>query len=51
MADALPVIARAVRASIERDPGSGEGIDVITISKDGLRELTDAEIAKLLDKN
>jgi len=46
--DALPVIVRAVKASIERDPGSGEGIDVITINKDGLRELTDAEILKLL---
>ncbi len=51
MTEALPVIARAVRSSIERDPGSGEGIDVITISKEGFRELTDAEIAKLLAQN
>lgn len=48
IADALPVIAKAVRASIERDPGSGEGIDVITITQEGIRELTDAEITKLL---
>ena len=46
--DALPVVARAVRSSIERDPGSGEGIDMLTISKEGLRELTDAEISGLL---
>lgn len=46
--DALPVITRAVKASIARDPGSGEGIDVITITKDGFRELNDAEITKLL---
>ncbi len=51
MADALPVIARAVRSSIERDPGSGEGIDIITISKEGFRELADAEVAKLLAQN
>lgn len=51
MADALPVIAKAVRASIERDPGSGEGIDVIAISKEGFRELNDAEITKLLAQN
>jgi len=48
VSDALPTITRAVKAAIARDPGSGEGIDVITITKDGMKELTDAEITKLL---
>lgn len=48
LADALPVVAKAVRSSIERDPGSGEGIDIVTITEGGVTELTDEEIAKLL---
>jgi len=49
LADALPIIIKAVKSSIERDPGSGEGIDVITITKQGIRELNDQEIAKFLE--
>jgi proteasome beta subunit len=49
VSEALPVIARAVKAAIERDPGSGEGIDVIALTKEGIRELTDQEILKYLE--
>ena len=48
VSEALPIIAKAVKSAIERDPGSGEGIDVITLRKEGIRELTDEEISKLL---
>jgi proteasome beta subunit len=48
VSEALPVVARAVRSSIERDPGSGEGIDIVAITERGVTELSDTEIAKLL---
>lgn len=47
--EALPTIVKAVKTAMERDPGSGEGIDIMVISKDGNRELSEQEIAKLLD--
>lgn len=48
VSDALPIITKAVKSAIERDPGSGEGIDVITLRKEGIKELTDEEISKFL---
>ncbi|MEM4217196.1 MAG: archaeal proteasome endopeptidase complex subunit beta [Candidatus Methanomethylicaceae archaeon] len=50
VSEALPVIAKAVKSAIERDPGSGEGIDVMVLTKDGIKELTDEEISKLLQQ-
>jgi proteasome beta subunit len=47
--EALPTIVKAVKTAMDRDPGSGEGIDIMVISKDGNRELSEQEIAKLLD--
>ncbi|MCS7097784.1 MAG: archaeal proteasome endopeptidase complex subunit beta [Candidatus Methanomethyliaceae archaeon] len=49
ISEALPTIAKAVKSAMERDPGSGEGIDIVVLSKEGVRELTDEEIAKLLE--
>ena len=40
--DAVKLAVRAVRSAIYHDPGSGEGIDVVTITKEGYREV-DAE--------
>jgi proteasome beta subunit len=48
VSDALPLITKAVKSAIERDPGSGEGIDVMILRKDGIKELTDEEISKFL---
>lgn len=48
ISDALPIIVKAVKSAIERDPGSGEGIDVMTLRKEGIKELTDEEISKFL---
>jgi len=50
VSEALPVIAKAVKSAIERDPGSGEGIDVMVLTKEGIRELTDEEISRLLQQ-
>jgi proteasome beta subunit len=47
--EALPTITKAVKTAMERDPGSGEGIDIMVLCKDGSRELSEQEIAKLLD--
>jgi len=47
--EALPTIVKAVKTAMERDPGSGEGIDVMVICREGIRELSEQEISKLLD--
>jgi proteasome beta subunit len=48
VSDALPLITKAVKSAIEHDPGSGEGIDVMILRKEGIKELTDEEISKFL---
>ncbi len=48
--DAVRLAVRAVKAAIMRDPGSGEGITVAIVTKEGYRELSDSEIASLLGK-
>lgn len=49
VSEALPTIAKAIKSSIERDPGSGEGIDIVVLTKEGVKELKDEEISKLLE--
>lgn len=49
ISEALPTIAKAVKSAMERDPGSGEGMDIVVISKEGVKELKDEEIKKLLE--
>lgn len=41
---AIPIAIHAVRSSIERDTGSGNGIDVVIINKDGYKEIPNNEI-------
>ena len=48
--EALPVIARAVNASMKRDVASGNNYNIIVIDKKGYRELIDAEKKELLAK-
>ncbi len=49
--DAIPVAIHAVRSAIERDVGSGNGIDVAYIDKDkGYSEITEQVIATELKK-
>lgn len=49
--DAIPIAIHAVRASIERDIGSGNGIDVVFIDKEkGYNEISDQVITTELKK-
>jgi len=37
--DAVKIAAKAVRTALSRDPGSGEGVDVAVISREGIKYL------------
>lgn len=37
--EAVKIAAKAVRTALSRDPGSGEGVDVAVISKEGIKYL------------
>ncbi len=49
--EAVQIAVRAVRAAMMRDPGSGEGVIVATITKEGYRELPEDYVNKLLTKS
>jgi proteasome beta subunit len=44
--DAINLAIRSLNASMKRDSASGDGMAVITITKDGFVEVSDEEIAK-----
>ncbi|OIO26943.1 proteasome endopeptidase complex, archaeal, beta subunit [Candidatus Micrarchaeota archaeon CG1_02_55_22] len=44
--DAVALATKAVRAAIKRDSATGEGVDVIVITKDNVRRLIDSELPK-----
>ncbi|RLE62295.1 MAG: proteasome subunit beta, partial [Thermoprotei archaeon] len=46
--DAIKLAIRAVNAAMRRDPGSGEGIDVVIIDENGVKELSRQEITEIL---
>ncbi len=41
--DSTPVLVRAISSAMKRDSASGDSFDVVTITKDGYRELSDDE--------
>jgi len=41
--DSIPVLVRAISSAMKRDSASGDSFDVVTITRDGYRELTDDE--------
>src|SRR5216683_8118203 len=41
--DSTPVLVRAIGSAMKRDSASGDSFDVVTITRDGYRELTDDE--------
>ena len=47
--DALKLAARALAASGQRDAASGNGMDLAVINKEGFKQLSSAEIEKLLN--
>ena len=48
--NAIPIAIHAVRSSIERDIGSGNGIDIVVIDKEGYKEIPDNIITSELKK-
>ncbi len=48
--DATKVALRAIRAALERDAMTGNGIDVIKITREGAVKLEDEEVEKLLNQ-
>jgi proteasome beta subunit len=41
----LPIIIKALNAALKRDPFTGEGVDVVVITKkEGYRELSEDEL-------
>ena len=41
--DSTPVLVRAINSAMKRDSASGDSFDVVTITRDGYRELTEDE--------
>jgi len=50
MKDNIPIIAKAIKAAMERDAFSGNGIDIATITKRGINFLEQKEIDQILKK-
>jgi proteasome beta subunit len=50
VAEALPIIVKAVNAAMKRDIASGNNYNIIVIDNNGYRELTDTEKRELLAK-
>lgn len=48
--EAIPLAIRAVHSAMLRDTGSGEGIDVAVITKEGCKLLSDNEVKRYLSK-
>lgn len=43
--EAIKLAIRAVKAAIRRDPGSGEGVDVVVVTKEGYREVENVDLS------
>ena len=46
--EALVVITKAIKSAIERDAATGDSFDIVTITKDGYRELSEEEKKNIL---
>ena len=46
--EALAIAVKAVNAAMKRDVASGEGIDVVAVTKEGYREFSKEEIEKII---
>ena len=44
--EAIPIAVEAVKAAMKWDPGSGEGFDVVVISKEGVEEIPQEKLEK-----
>ena len=41
---------RALQVAIKRDCASGDGVNLVTITKDGVRQYTEDEVAAIVDE-
>lgn len=48
--EAVELAIRSIRSAIKRDAGSGEGVNVVVITKESYHVLTEEEIKKYLEK-
>ena len=46
--EGIPLVVKAVWSAMKRDIGSGDSFDVVTITKDGYRELKEQEKSSLV---
>lgn len=44
--EAIPIVIEAVKAAMKWDPGSGEGFDVIVITREGVEEIPQEKLEK-----
>lgn len=44
--DAVTLATKAIRAAIRRDSATGEGVDVVVITKDNVRRLSESDVPK-----
>ena len=51
VAEALPIVVRAVDSAMKRDAASGDSFNVAVVDAKGYRELTEEEKKKLLEAN
>ena len=49
--DGAKLAVRALRAALARDAMTGNGMDVVKITKEGFKKLSDKEVEKLLKEN
>jgi proteasome beta subunit len=43
--DNIPVALKALASAMQRDSATGDGMNLVTITKDGFREYSDEEIS------
>ncbi len=46
--EAVSIVMKAINAAMKRDVASGEGIDVVAVTKDGYKEFSKEELKKIL---
>jgi len=46
--EAISIVTKAINAAMKRDVASGEGIDVVAVTKDGYKEFSKEELEKIL---
>lgn len=46
--EAVPLVVKAITSAMRWDPGSGEGFDVVSVTKQGVRDIPKDEISKIV---